>query len=73
MSSGGMPNGRVMLRAIFKHFQLERDRIGMLGERNLLSMKMQGNDAAALEAFLEDLAYVKCTYTPVLAPYIRVI
>ena len=22
---------------------------------------------------LEDLAYVKCTYTPVLAPYIRVI
>ena len=25
-----------MLRKIFKHFQLERDRIGMLGERNLL-------------------------------------
>ena len=27
MSTGGMPSGRVMLRAIFKHFQLERDRI----------------------------------------------
>ena len=61
MSSGGMPNGRVMLRAIFKHFQLERDRIGMLGERNLLSMKMQGNDAAALEAFRDRYLYVLTT------------
>ena len=41
--SGGMPNGRVMLRYIFRYFQLERDRIGMLGERNLLSLKMPGN------------------------------
>ena len=26
-TAGTMPNGRVMLRSIFKHFQLERDRI----------------------------------------------
>ena len=31
-TAGTMPNGRVMLRSIFKHFQLERDRIGILGE-----------------------------------------
>ena len=35
ISSGGMPVGRIMLRAIFKHFQLERDRLGSLGGRNL--------------------------------------
>ena len=31
--SEGMPNRRCMLRAIFRHFQLERDRSDMLAER----------------------------------------
>ena len=61
MSTGGMPNGRVMLRAIFKHFQLERDRIGMLGERNLLGIKMQGTDVSALESFRDKYLYVLTT------------
>ena len=38
LSSGSMLCGRVMLKKIFQYFQLERDRIGMLGERNLLSL-----------------------------------
>ena len=42
MRSGGMPNGRSMLRAFFRHFQLERDRIGMLAERNLLNTRLAG-------------------------------
>ena len=41
-----MPNGRVMLRSIFKHFQLERGRIGILGERNLLGLKLAGQSVA---------------------------
>ena len=49
--SGGMPNGRCMLRAIFRHFQLERDRIGMLAERNLLSTRVAGGSLQDLEDF----------------------
>ena len=49
--SGGMPNGRCMLRAIFRHFQLERDRIGMLAERNLLSTRLAGGSLQDLEDF----------------------
>ena len=49
-TSGAMPCRRAMLRKIFKHFQLERDRIGMLGERNLLSLKVAGKTVADLEA-----------------------
>ena len=56
--SGDMPCGRVMLRYIFKHFQLERDRIGMLGERNLLSLRIAGNSVADLEAFRDKYIYV---------------
>ena len=55
---GSMPNGRVMLRAIFKHFQLERDRIGMLGERNLLSLKMSGQKVNDLFNFRERYQYI---------------
>ena len=40
--TGGMPCGRVMLKKVLSHFQLERDRLGMLGERNLLTMKLAG-------------------------------
>eukprot|EP00435_Cladocopium_sp_Y103_P064106 s119_g25.t1 len=60
-TSGGMPCGRVMLRYIFKYFQLERDRLGMLGERNLLSLKMPGNSVADLENFRDKYIYVMST------------
>ena len=56
--SGGMPCGRVMLRLIFKHFQLERDRIGMLGERNLLQLKVPGKNVSDLEAFKQKYDYI---------------
>ena len=56
--SGGMPCGRVMLRMIFKHFQLERDRIGMLGERNLLQLKVPGKNVSDLEAFKQKYEYI---------------
>ena len=42
LSSGSMPCGCVMLQKIFHYFQLECDRIGMLGERNLLSLRIPG-------------------------------
>ena len=51
-TTGGMPCGRVMLRMIFKKIQLERDRIGMLGERNLLQLKVPGKYISDLEAFI---------------------
>ena len=60
-ATGGMPNGRVMLRYIFRYFQLERDRIGMLGERNLLSLKMAGNTVQDLENFRDKYIYVMST------------
>ena len=43
LSGVGMPCGRVMLATIFRHFQLEKDRIGMLGERNLLTLRLKGH------------------------------
>ena len=43
--TGGMPCGRGMLKKVLSHFQLERDRLGMLGERNLLTMKLAGNSS----------------------------
>ena len=57
-ASGAMPCGRAMLRSIFKHFQLERDRLGMLGERNLLSLKVPGNTIADLVTFRDTYIYV---------------
>eukprot|EP00439_Symbiodinium_sp_Y106_P016476 s4302_g2.t1 len=61
LKSGGMPNGRCMLRAIYRHFQLERDRVGMLAERNLLNIKMSGDGVAHLEAFRDKYLYVVAT------------
>ena len=61
LTSGAMPCGRVLLRTIFKYFHLERDRIGMLGERNLLSLKIPGNTHADLEAFRDKYMYVMST------------
>ena len=58
MSTGGMPNGRCMLRAIFRHFQLEKDRIGMLAERNLLNIRLGGGSIAELIAFRDKYLYV---------------
>ena len=60
-ASGAMPCGRAMLRRIFKHFQLERDRLGMLGERNLLSLKVPGNTIADLVTFRDTYIYVMST------------
>ena len=57
-TTGGMSCGRVMLRMIFKHFQLERDRIGMLGERNLLQLKVPGKLVSDLEAFKQKYNYI---------------
>ena len=61
LKSGGMPNGRCMLRAIYRHFQLERDRVGMLAERDLLNIKMSGDGVAHLEAFRDKYLYVVAT------------
>ena len=61
LSSGSMPCGRVMLQKIFHYFQLERDRIGMLGERNLLSLRIPGNTHQDLEAFRDKYIYVMST------------
>ena len=58
ISSGGMPVGRIMLRAIFKHFQLERGRLGSLGGRNLLKLSLAGPSLADLDAFREKYVYV---------------
>ena len=55
--SGGMPSGRCMLRAIFRHFQLERDRIGMLAERNLLNTRLAGGSLQDLEDFRDKYLY----------------
>ena len=60
-ASGAMPCGRAMLRRIFKHFQLERDRLGMLGERNLLSLKVPGNTIADLVTFRDTYIYAMST------------
>ena len=60
-ASGAMPCGRAMLRRIFKYFQLERDRLGMLGERNLLSLKVLGNTIADLVTFRDTYIYVMST------------
>ena len=56
-----MPNGRCMLRALFRHFQLERDRIGMLAERNLLSTRLTGGSLQDLEDFRDKYLYVLTT------------
>ena len=61
MTTGGMPNGRCMLRAIFRHFQLEKDRVGMLAERNLLNIRLGGGSIAELIAFRDKYLYVMTT------------
>ena len=61
MTTGGMPNGRCMLRAIFRHFQLEKDRVGMLAERNLLNIRLGGGSIAELIAFRDKYLYVMAT------------
>ena len=53
--TGGMPCGRVMLKKIRSHFQLERDGLGMLGERNLLTRKLAGSAIQDLENLLPSL------------------
>ena len=61
LQDGHMPCGRIMLHRIFKHFQLERDRIGMLGERNLLTLRLGGSSIADLEAFKDKYEYILTT------------
>ena len=58
LSGVGMPCGRVMLATVFRHFQLEKDRIGMLGERNLLTLKLKGNKTEDLITFQEKYRYI---------------
>ena len=60
-ASGAMPCGRAMLRKIFKYFQLERDRLAMLGERNFLSLKVPGNTVADLVTFRDTYIHVMST------------
>ena len=59
--TGGMPCGRVMLRKILHHFKLERDRLGMLGERNLLSLRLNGTTLSELESFRDKYQYIMTT------------
>ena len=60
LAGKGMPCGRVMLATIFRHFQLEKDRIGMLmlGERNLLTLRLKGNKVEGLINFQEKYRYI---------------
>ena len=58
LAGKGMPCGRVMLATIFRHFQLEKDRIGMLGERNLLTLRLKGNKVEDLINFQEKYRYI---------------
>ena len=58
LSGIGMPCGRVMLATIFRHFQLEKDRIGMLGERNLLTLRLKGHKTEDLITFQEKYRYI---------------
>ena len=53
--------GAACWRAIFRHFQLERDRIGMLAERNLLSTRLAGASLQDLEDFRDKYLYVLTT------------
>ena len=46
------------IAAIFKHFQLERGRLGTLGGRNLLKLSLAGPSLADLDAFREKYVYV---------------
>ena len=48
-------------RAIFRQFQLERDRIGMLAERNLMNTKLAGGSLQDLEDFRDRYLYVLTT------------
>ena len=50
-----------MLRKIFHHFKLQRDRLGMLGERNLLSLRLNGTTLAELETFRDKYQYIMTT------------
>ena len=50
-----------MLRTILRYFQLERDRIGMLAERNLLNTKLAGGSLQELEVFRDKYLYVLIT------------
>ena len=59
--SGSMLCGRVMPQKIFHYFQLERDRIGMLGEHNWLSLRIPGNTHSDLEAFRDKYIYAMST------------
>jgi hypothetical protein len=61
LATGSMPCGTVMPKKIFQFFQLERDRIGMLGERSLQSLRIPGNTRADLEAFRDKYIYVMST------------
>ena len=61
LATGSMPCGRVILKKIFQFFQMERDRLGTLGERNLLSLRIPGNTRADLEAFRDKYIYVMST------------
>ena len=61
LATGSMPCGRAMLKRIFQYFQLEHDRIGMLGERSLLSLRIPGNIHADFEAFRDKYIYVMPT------------
>ena len=47
-----------MLRKIFHHFKLERDRLGMLSERNLLSLRLNGTTLCELESFRDKYQYM---------------
>lgn len=67
-TTSGMPCGRVMLRMIFKNFQLERDRIGMLGERNLLQLKVPGKNLSDLEAFKRKYYYISRLFPQPISP-----
>ena len=58
LSGIGMPCGRVMLATIFRHFQLEKDRIGTLGERNLLTLRLKGHKTEDLITFQEKYRYI---------------
>ena len=58
LSGIGMPCGHIMLATIFRHFQLEKDRIGMLGERHLLTLRLKGSKTEDLITVQENYGYI---------------
>jgi hypothetical protein len=59
-TSGSMPSGRQMLRRVFSEYDLERQRGGMIGQAQLLNLKMPAAPTIeSLETFRDKVIFVR--------------